>query len=103
MGFDWPTPRVDHAPVAYPAVASRNGPVIKPDSVARLVGLGLERVQRELPAGVVEKEVVGLRHVVDARARGARLNDVQGDVDARTQFLARSRDYTLKGADPPWA
>ena len=102
MRLDRLTCRIDHAAVVHPAVASLDGPVIQPDPVVRLVGLGLERVQRELPAGVVEKEVVGLGYVVDARAGSSRLNHVHGDVDPRSKLLARGRDHALKSADAPW-
>ena len=38
------TPRVDRAPVAHPPVACFDRPVVQTNPVARLVGLGLERI-----------------------------------------------------------
>ena len=102
MRLDRLTRRVDHAPVTHPVVAALDGPAIQSNPVVRLVGLGLERVQRELPAGVVEKEVVGLGYVVDARSGSSRLNHVNGDVDSRLKLLACGRDHALKSADTPW-
>ncbi|HYB24680.1 MAG TPA: hypothetical protein VED41_12835 [Solirubrobacteraceae bacterium] len=90
------------AAVAHPAVALRDGPVVQTNAVARLVVLGLERIQGELPAWIVEEKVVGLCHVVHARAWSSRLNHVHSDVDARLALLARRRDHALKSADAPW-
>ena len=103
VGLDRLTCRVDHAPVAHPPVASRDGPVVQTHPVTRLVVLGLERIQRELPAGVVEKEVVGLGYVVDARPRGSGLDDVNGDVNAWPKLLACGRDHALERAHAPWS
>ena len=108
MRLDRLTRRVDHAAIAYPAVASLDGPVIQSNPVVRLVGLGLERVQRELPARVVEKQVVGLGYVVDARAGSSRLNHVNGDVDPgrsswRAVVTTRSRAQTPHGPSPTMA
>ena len=103
VALDRLTPRVDRAPVTHPPVASCDGPVVQTNAVAWLVGLGFERVQRELPAGVVEDEVVGLGDVVDAGAGGSRLDHVHRDVKARPKLFARGRDHTLKGADAPWS
>ena len=103
MWLDRLTRRVDHAPVAHPPVAARDGPVVQANRVARLVGLGLERVQRELPASVVEKQVVRLVYVVDAGAGGSRLDHVHGDVLAGREVLAGGRDHALKRADAPWS
>ena len=103
VGLDRTTAWVDHAPVAHPSVPTLDRPVIQAQSVARLVGLGLERVQRELPAWVVEEEVVGLRDVVHAGARRSGLDDVHGDVNAWPKLLARGGDHALEGADAPWS
>ena len=103
VGLDRPTRRVDHAAVAHPAVASLDGPSVQANSVERLIGLGLEWVQGELPARVVEKQVVRLGHVVDAGARGSWLDHVNGDVNARPKLLACCGDHALKSADAPWS
>ena len=97
------TRRVDRAPVAHPPVASPDGPVEQSNPVARLVRLGFERVQGELPAGVVEEEVVRLGYVIDAGAGSSRLDHVNGDINAGPQLLARGRDHALKSADAPWS
>ena len=101
MGLNRLTRRVDRAPVADPAVALCNGPVVQATCVARLLGLGFERVQGELPAGVVEEEVVGLLDVVNARAGGSGLDHVHCDVKARPKLVASGRDHTLESADAP--
>ena len=101
MGFDRGSGPIDHAPVADPPVAARDRPVVEPDSVARLVGLGGERIERELPARVVEQQVVGLVDVVDAGARGPRLDHVHGDVSSRPELLTSSGDHALQRADAP--
>ena len=101
VGLDRLPHPVDHATVAHPAVASLDGPLVQSNSVVRLVGLGLERVQGELPAGVVEEEVVGLGYVVDAGARGSRLDHVNGDIDGRRKLLTCCGDNALKSADAP--
>ena len=101
MALDRLTRRVLHAPVADPAVALGDRPVVQTDAVAGLIVLGFERVQRELPAGVVEDEVVGLAYVVDAGTRGSGLDHVHGDVNARPELLACGADHSLKGADAP--
>src|SRR6185437_10227734 len=90
-----------HAAVAHPTVALADGPVVQPDAVARLVVLDLERVERELSARVVEKQVVGLAGVVNARSRRSGFDHVHGNVDARSELLARGRDHALQGADAP--
>lgn len=103
VGLDGLTSGVDHTAVADPAVAPPDGPVVQPDPIGRLVRLRLERVQRELPAGIVEEEVVRLRDVVDARARSSRLNDVDRHVNAGSQVLARECNYTFERAHSPWS
>ena len=103
VGLDRLARRIDHAPIADPAVARRDGPVIEADPVTGLVTLRLERVQGQLPAGVVQKEVVGLRDVVNARARRSRLDHVDRDVNAGWQLLARRCDHALERAGPPWS
>jgi hypothetical protein len=95
--------RVDHTPVAYPPVALPDGPVVQTNRVARLVGLGLERVHRDLSASVVLEEVVRLGDVIHAGAGRSGLDDVDGYVNAGPKFLARGGDHTLKSAEPPWS
>ena len=45
VGLDRLTRWVDRAPFAHPPVASCDSPVVQANGVARLIGLGLERVQ----------------------------------------------------------
>ena len=82
VGLDRLTRRVYRAPVTYPAVALYDGPLVQTDPVGRLVELTFERVERELPTGVIEKEVIGLSYVVDAGARGPGLDHVHSNVEA---------------------
>src|ERR1051326_2479458 len=101
MRLDRLTGWLDRAPIPDPPIAARDGPVVETYPVARLFILSLEGVQRELPAGVVEKEIVGLCYVVDPRTGGSGLNHVHGDVNSRPKLLARGRDHALKSADAP--
>ena len=103
VGLDRLARWIDHALVADPPIAPRHGPVVQPDAIAGLIILRLERVQGELPAGIVEQEIVGLRYVVYARAWRSRLDHVDGHVDAGRQVLARDCDHALEGADAPWS
>ena len=54
-GLDRVTRRIDRTLLADPPVAPRSYPVVQTDSVAGLIGLRLERIQRELPAGIIEE------------------------------------------------
>jgi hypothetical protein len=66
MGLDRIARRIDRTPVADPPVAPLDHPVVQAEPVRGLIRLGLEGIQRELPAGVVEEQVVRLSCVVDA-------------------------------------
>ena len=55
MWLDRLAGRIYRTPVADPTVAASDYPVVRPDPVARLMRLRLERVEGELPAGVVEQ------------------------------------------------
>ena len=87
MGLDRLAGRIDLAAVADPPVAPLEHPVVQPDAVARLVVLGVERIQRQLATGVVEQQVVWLRHVVDARAGRPGLDHVHFDLEPDGQAL----------------
>ena len=103
VALDRLTRRVDHAPVVDPVIAASDRPLVQTNCVRRLVLLDLERIQGQLAAGIVEQQVVGLFHVVDARAGGSRLDDVHGDVNPGPMLLSCSRDDALQGADTPWS
>jgi hypothetical protein len=103
VALDLLTARVDHTAVAYPPVALSDGPVVQTNPVARLVGLGLERVHRDLSASVVLEEVVRLGNVIHAGAGRSGLDNVHGYVNAGPKLLARGGDHTLKSAQAPWS
>ena len=105
VGLDRLARGIDLAAIPNPAVAPCDRPVVETDPVARLVVLGLERIQRELAAGVVEQQVVGLGHVVDARAGRSGLDHVHFDVNAaakpwRAVVTTRSSAQTPHGPSP---
>ena len=69
----------DPALVAHPAVATDDRPFVQPDGVGGVVVLVGGGVEGQLSTGVVEDQVVGLLHGVDAATELARLDHVQAD------------------------
>src|SRR5579863_1595351 len=101
MRVDGTSGRIDSAGVPDPPVAASGRPFIKPDAVARLVALRRERVKGQLPAGVVQQQVVGLRHVIDARTRSPRLDHVHCDSQIRRHTLTGGTDNAFERAESP--
>jgi hypothetical protein len=95
VGLDRLARRVDHAAVVDPPIPLGNGPLVQTDPIARLVVRSRERVQRKLTAWVIEKEIVRLGHVVNARAGSSGLDDVHSDIYARPKLLAGCGDHAL--------
>lgn len=94
---------VYRAAIAHPPVPLRDDPVIQADPIGRMAGLVSKGIQRELAAGVVEQQVVGLRDVVDARSGGRRLDHADLHLEPGPESLPCRRDEPLERARTPRA
>ena len=75
----------DPALVPHPAEAPHDRPFVEADGVGRVLFAVRGRVEGQLPAGVVEDQVVGLAGRVDAAAQLAGLDQVHPDGGARVR------------------
>src|SRR5262249_27475581 len=91
---------IDDALFPYPPIAALDGPRVQPHAVARRFRVR-ERVQRELRAGIVQKQVVGLVERVHTGARSARINGVDLEVRPGAIAATRGRDEPLEGTQAP--
>ena len=98
VGRDLAPGRVDPAGVAHPAVADRGHPLVEADRVRRRRPVVLPRVQRDLTAGRVEDQEVGLVDGIDPRAGRIGLDDVHAH---RTPSGSRFGHDALEHAHAP--